>query len=148
MKLSEFMENAGISRYSLKYARDTLTWAKSVILCPMMQWQHILQSFLPDRWCCHLKAENPAITVLLKNSFYIFWWDVWYHMDTGISNATSSIQNNAYGKYRVVRWENQRIGGSVYKRTYHNNENSTASCIKLNIDNRITARYWIFKVHS
>ena len=51
-------------------------------------------------------------------------------MDTGISNAASNVQNNAYGKYRIVRRENQRIGGCIYKCTSGHFENKTASCIK------------------
>ena len=44
-------------------------------------------------------------------------------------NAASIVQDNAYGKYRVVRWENQRIGGCVYKCTSDNAENSaTYTC--------------------
>ena len=72
MKSSGFMESTGILRCSLRYARVTLTWAESAIPCPMMQWQHIPQLFLPDTWCCHWKAGNPTITVPSANSFYIF----------------------------------------------------------------------------
>lgn len=89
-----------------------------------------------------------VIGMVKKTPKMFFRWDVWYHMDTGISNDASNVQDNAYGKYWVVRWENQRIGGCIYKCTSNNVENSTASCIKLNIDNRIIARYWIFKVYS
>ena len=53
-------------------------------------------------------------------------------MDTGILNAASNVQNDAYGKYRVVRWENQRIGGCIYKCTSCNAENSATSCIPNN----------------
>ena len=31
-----------------------------------MQWLHIPQLFSPDIWCCHRKAGNPMITMLLQ----------------------------------------------------------------------------------
>ena len=61
--------------------------------------------------------------------FILFWWNVWYHMDTGFSNDASNVQNNTCWSLRIIGWKNRWIGGCVYECNSSIVENAAQSSI-------------------
>ena len=126
---SVFMESAGIPRYFSRSVKAIWNWAGSVIPSPMMQWVHILRLYLPDTWCCRMKAGKQMTSVPWGDTVILYRWNGWYHMDMGISNAAWNVPHHTCRQYRT-HWRKDRWAGKcIYEHTSDSTEITPTSSI-------------------